>query len=83
MLKAFTLDRVFHFISCNNAACVGLSQWKQNDSASCRKQIAFPSAHNMFLPIMFLPFPVEMRRKRTSRAQKILEGTSKHHELDL
>lgn len=78
MLKAFRLDWVLNFLSCNDAACVGLSQWKQNDSASSRKQIAFPSAHNMALAC-----PVEMRRKRISRTQKSLEGTSKYHKLDL
>lgn len=67
MLRAFSLDWVFHFLSYNDAVCVGLSEWKQNDSASSRKQIAFPSAHNMFLACL-----VEMRSKRTYKGSKVL-----------
>lgn len=78
MLKVFSLDWLLNFLSCDDAACVSLSQWKQNDRASGRKQIAFPSAHNMVLACL-----VEMRRKRTSRAQKSLEGTSKYRKLHL
>lgn len=56
--------------SCNDAACMGLSQWKQNDGVSCWKQIAFPSAHNKFLALL-----TEMwKKKRTPMTQKSSEG---------
>lgn len=68
----------------NDASCVGLSQWKQNDSLSSRKQIAFPSAHNKFLALLIEMWEKKKRTKKgTPKAQEPSEDTLEHHKLNL
>jgi len=56
---------------CNDAVCVGLSQFEENDSVSSREQIAFPAAHKKLLALL-----IEMRKKELQR----LKSPQKAHQ---